>query len=150
MYQSNRSLNIPPGHTLGIGHLCRPGEEEMWLSESSRGWGIWYPCVRGGEFERHPRFHVKSLVWQAIMGHALLEDFRGKDCAFVANWLPGKGLSKLWYLNSKIFNIGFRLWIYEYIKLCIQWNTISIPAIQYHTTLKGSTEVNYFHLPHVC
>ena len=30
---------------------------------------------------------MKSLVWQAIMGDAVLEDFRGKDCAFVANWL---------------------------------------------------------------
>ena len=29
------------------------------------------------------------------MGDAVLEDFRGKDCAFVANWLPGKGLNKL-------------------------------------------------------
>ena len=24
-----------------------------------------------------------------------VEDFRGKDCAFVANWLQGKGLNKL-------------------------------------------------------
>ena len=47
----------------------------------------------------------------------MLEDFRGKDyfCAFVANWLQGKGLNKpslvayLKYLNFKIFNIGLRL-----------------------------------------
>ena len=45
--------------------------------------------------ELHPRFHVKSLAWRAIMGDAVLEDFRGKDCAFVANWLRGKGLNKL-------------------------------------------------------
>ena len=54
--------------------------------------------MRGGEFERHPRFHEKSLAWRAIMvimGDAVLEDFRGKDCAFVANWLRGKGLNKL-------------------------------------------------------
>ena len=42
-----------------------------------------------------PRFHVKSLAWRAIMGDAVFEDFRGKDCAFVANWFRGKGLSKL-------------------------------------------------------
>ena len=96
MYRSNRSFNIPPpGHTPGIWHLYRPGEEGIWLSESSRGWGIWSPCFRGGEFELHPRFHVKSLAWRAIMGDAVLEDFRGKDCAFVANWLRGKGLNKL-------------------------------------------------------
>ena len=52
----------------------------------------------GGEFELHPRFHVKSLAWRAIMsimGDAVLENFRGKDFAFVANWLRGKGLNKL-------------------------------------------------------
>ena len=26
------------------------------------------------------------------MADAALEDFRGKDCVFVANWLQGKGL----------------------------------------------------------
>ena len=32
MYRSNRSFNIPsPGHTPGIWHLCRPGEEGVWL-----------------------------------------------------------------------------------------------------------------------
>ena len=96
MHRSNRSFNmLPPGHTPGVWHLCRPGEEGIWLSESSRGWGIWSPCFRGGEFELNPRFHVKSLAWRAIMGDAVLEDFRGKDRAFVANWFRGKGLNKL-------------------------------------------------------
>ena len=81
----------PPGHTPGIWHLCRPGEEGIWLSESSRGWGIWSPCFRCGEFELHLRFHVKSLAWRAIMGDAALEDFRGKDCAFV---VARKGLKQ--------------------------------------------------------
>ena len=49
----------------------------------------------GGEFELHPRFQVKSLARQAIMGDAVFEDFRGKDCTFVANRLQGKGLNKL-------------------------------------------------------
>ena len=30
------------------------------------------------------------------MRNTVLEDFCGKDCAFVANWLRGKGLNKLW------------------------------------------------------
>ena len=116
MCQSNRSFNIPP--PPDIWHFCRPGEEGIWLSESSRAWGIWSPCVRGGEFELHPQFHVKSLAWRAVMEDAVLEDFRGKDCAFVANWL--RGLCRIWsYLNSNIFNIGFRLWINECIKLCL-------------------------------
>ena len=29
------------------------------------------------------------------MGDAVLEDFPGKDCAFVTNWLRGKGLNQL-------------------------------------------------------
>ena len=29
------------------------------------------------------------------MGDAVFQDFRGKDCAFVANKLRGKGLNKL-------------------------------------------------------
>ena len=92
MYRSNRSFNMPPppGYTPGIWHFCRPGEEGIWLPGPSRGWGIWSPFFRGGEFELHPPFHVKSLAWRAIMGGAVLEDFRGKDCAFVANWLRGK------------------------------------------------------------
>ena len=49
----------------------------------------------GGEFELHPRFHVKSMAWRAIVEDAVLEDFRGKDCVFMANWLRGKGLKKL-------------------------------------------------------
>ena len=79
-------LQHPPGHTPGIWHLCRSGEEGIWLSESSGEWGNWSPCVSGGEFELHPRFHVKSLAWWGIMGDTVLEDFRGKDCAFAANW----------------------------------------------------------------
>ena len=123
MYRPNRSFNIPPppptpGHTPGIWHLCRPGEEGIWLSESSRGWGIWSPCVRGGEFELHPWFRVESLARWAVMGDAVLDDFRGKGCTFVANWL--QGLCRIWrYLNFNILNIGFRLWIYECIKLCL-------------------------------
>ena len=29
------------------------------------------------------------------MGDVVLEDFHGKDCAFVANWFRRKGLNKL-------------------------------------------------------
>ena len=98
MYWSNQSFNPPPpplpGHTPGIWHLCCPGEEGIWLSESSRV-GKFYPHAKGGEFESYPRFHVKSLgafhcTWWAIMADTVLEDFRGRDCAFVANWLQGK------------------------------------------------------------
>ena len=82
------------GHTLGIWHLCCTGEEGIWLSESSRGWGIWtiasILCEISGRFA------------QAIMADAVLEDFCAKDCAFVVNWLQGKSLNKLFALFKGI------------------------------------------------
>ena len=44
---------------------------------------------------------MKSLALRAIIGDAVLEDFRGKNCAFMANWLRGKGLNKL----SAVFEV---------------------------------------------
>ena len=98
MYQLNRSFNSPSpfhrGHTLGIWHLCCTGEGGIWLSESSRGWGIWtiasILCEISGRFA------------QAIMADAVLEDFCAKDCAFVVNWLQGKSLNKLFALFKGI------------------------------------------------
>ena len=112
MYQSNRNFNIsppPPGeHTPGMWHPHRPGRREFDY-QSPPG---------GGEFELHAQFHVKSLAWRALIGTVVLEDFRGKDCAFEANWL--RVLCRIWrYLNFNIFNIGFRLWINECNKLCV-------------------------------
>ena len=100
------------------------------------GWGIWFPCVRGGEFELHPRFHVKSLAWWAIMGDAVL-GFSWKRLCLCGQLVTRKGhkqtLCHIWrYLNFNIFNSEFGLWMYECIKLCLQWNTIPIPAIQYN------------------
>ena len=111
----NRSFNIPPspGHTAGIWNLCRPGEE-----------GIDYQSLpRGGEFDPHV-LRVGNLnctldfmrnLWRGELswGTWCWRNFHGTDCAFVAN------LCRIWrYLNFNIFNIGFRLWIYECIKLC--------------------------------
>ena len=44
----------------------------------------------------------KLVVVVVIMGDTVLEDFRGKDCAFVANWLRGKGLNKLCAVSEGI------------------------------------------------
>ena len=41
------------------------------------------------------------------MGDAVLEDFRGKDCAFVANWVQGKGLNKLFAASEGIQILRF-------------------------------------------
>ena len=39
-------------------------------------------------------------------GHGV-EDFHGKDCAFVANWLQGKGLNKLCAIFEGIYILIF-------------------------------------------
>ena len=76
MYRSNRSFNMPPsprGIPRAFDTFAVPGRREF----------DYQSLPGGGEFELHPRFHVKSLAWRAIMGDAVLEDFPGKDCAFV-------------------------------------------------------------------
>ena len=87
MYRSNRSFNMPPppGIPRAFDTFAVQGRREF----------DYQSVPGGGGFELHPRFHVKSLAWRAIMGDAVLEDFRGKDCAFVASWLRGKCLNKL-------------------------------------------------------
>ena len=75
----------PPGIPRAFDTFAVPGRREF----------DYQSLPGGGEFELHRRFHVKYLAWRAIMGDAVLEDFRGKDCAFVANWLRGKSLNKL-------------------------------------------------------
>ena len=84
------------------------------------------------------------------MGNAVLEDFRGKDCAFVANWLRGKGLNKLcavfegiYFLIFLILDSGF-----EYV-FTMTYNTSEYLYQRFNTTTKSST-VPYFDLPHVC
>ena len=72
----------PPGIPRAFDTFAVPGRREF----------DYQNLLGGGEFELH---HVKSLAWRPIMGDAVLEDFRGKDCAFVASWLRGKGLNKL-------------------------------------------------------
>ena len=54
-------------------------------------------------------------------GDTVLEDFPGKDFAFVANWLRGKGLNKLCVV-FEVFNfIIFIHFMYERILLlCLQ------------------------------
>ena len=85
MYRSNRSFNIPPAprHPQGIWHLF-PGEEGIWLSESSsRGWGIWSPCVRGGEYLNC----TLDLMWNLeISGEGSCHEGRGVGACWRFSW----------------------------------------------------------------
>ena len=83
----------------------------------------------------------------------MLEDFRGKDCAFMANWLRGKGLNKLCAVfegtSTLIFLILDSGFEYMNVLSCV-YNEIQhlLPAIQYNNR-KLNPEVNYFDLLHL-
>ena len=92
-----------PGHTPGVWYLCRPGEQEIWLSVW---WGIWIVS---------PQFHVKSLGAAIIMADTVLVYLSWKSLCLCGQLVTRKGLKpalcRIWrYLNFiNIFNIGFRL-----------------------------------------
>ena len=74
------------------------------------------------------------------MGDAVLEDFRGKDYAFVANWLRGKGLNKLCavfeafkliFLEFLILDSGFECMNVFY---CCVYNEILYLYRRFNTT----------------
>ena len=65
LYRSNRSFNMSPRAYPGHLSFAVPGRREFDYKN--------FPG--GGEFELHPRFHVKSLAWRAIMADAVLKIF---------------------------------------------------------------------------
>ena len=89
--------HAPPGHTPGIWHLCRRGEEGIWLSESSRGWGIWtapsISCEISGVAKYHGGHGVRGFSWKRL--------------CLLANWLRGKGLNKLCAVFEGIYILRF-------------------------------------------
>ena len=69
------------------------------------------------------------------MGDAVLEDFRGKDCAFVASWLRGKGLNKLCAVFEvfKFWNFqALNVWMYFIVVFTMKYNTYTGDSIQQH------------------
>ena len=90
MYQSNRSLNIPPGHTRTFpGHLTPlSARKERHLITTHR----------GGEFDRQPRFHVMSRADSTWVNKSwrrqTLMNSKEKSCVFVADWLKTQGLKQ--------------------------------------------------------
>ena len=80
MYRSNRNFNISPPPSPAS--IPRAFDTFAVLG----GENLIIRVLQGWEFELHPQFHVKSLAWRAVVGDVVLEGFRGKDCAFEANW----------------------------------------------------------------
>ena len=100
MYRSNQSFNTPPGIPRAFDTFVVSGRREFDYQRLLGGEDLQAPlaCLpRTRSFSLSPTTSKRLLrrLWRAIMGDAVLEDFRGKDCAFVANWLQGKGLNKL-------------------------------------------------------
>ena len=80
--EASTSPPPPPGKRRAFDTFAVPGRREFDY-QSSREWGIWSPCFRGGECELHLRFHVKSLAWRG-------EPSWGKRCwrIFVEKIVP--------------------------------------------------------------
>ena len=116
----------PPGHTPGIWLLFRPGEEGIWLSESSRGWGIWTA----------PSISCKIFGVASYRGGRGIRGFSWKRLCLCGQLVTRKGLKQaLWriwsiqILKFLILDSGFEC---MNVLLCLQWNIIPIPAIQYN------------------
>ena len=96
MYQSNRSLNMPPwaypGHLTSfpareggnLMNLVFPGAGH--LITTHRGWGIWSLAS----------IWYYESGWFQIMAETNLDAFIAKDTWLVAHWLTRKGLRKLY------------------------------------------------------
>ena len=145
MYRSNRSLiNIPPtppGTPRAFDTFADPGRRKFDYQSLPGGGKSDLHALGVGNLNCTLDFmwNLRAFwTWRAIMGDAVLEDFRGKDCGQLVTRKGFKqALCRIWrYLNFNIFNIGFRLWIYEVyecIKLCLQWNTI--PTLAQHKSI---------------
>ena len=121
MYRSNRSFNMPPsppppGQTPGIWHLCRHGEEGIWLSESSRGWGIWSAPTISCEISCVAGYH----------GGRGVGGFSWKRLCLCGQLVTRKGLKQAWF------------WIHECIKVVFTMTYYQ----RFNATIKSSTEVN--------
>ena len=117
----------PPGHTPSIWNLCRPAEEGIWLSESSRGWGIWTALLISHEISGMANNHggcgVRGFSWKRLCLWGQLVTRKGLKQALCRIWR---------YLNFKTFNFGFKvlnIWMY-WVAFTMKYNTYTSDSIQ--------------------
>ena len=146
IYQSNRSFNIPPPPPQAyLGHLTPLPSRGGWnliirvflgvgnLIPMCEGWGIWTAPLISCEISSVTSYHrgrgVRGFLWKrlCLCAHGQLVTRKGLKQALCHIW---RYLNLIFLFNIFIFIFGFRLWIYECIKLCLRWNRIPIPAIQ--------------------
>ena len=85
--------HAPPGHTPGIWHLCRLGEEEIWSSNSSRGWGIWSKALGWGIWTP-PSISCKIFGAASYHGGRGVRGFSWKRLCLCGQLLTRKGLKQ--------------------------------------------------------
>ena len=129
--------SVPLGGYVSIGQIeastFPPPPTQAFDTFAVPGWGIWTAPSISCEISGMASYH-----WgRGIRG------FSGKRLFLYGQLVTRKGLKQalccIWrYLNFNVFNIGYRLWIYECIKLCLQW--IEYLYWQFNATIKSSTE----------
>ena len=91
MYQSNRSFNVSPppgGGGAYPGHLTPfPAREGGHLIVTYRGWEIW--SLASVSYYKSRRFPGSETA------ETNFDEFKGKDCVFMAEWSKTKGLHRL-------------------------------------------------------
>ena len=95
MYQSNRSFNIPPSRAYPGHFMLFPAWEGGVLITTHRWWGIWsLATISWYELRWFPRGLILNKLWQRLR-RLTFDEFKGKCCIFVAEWLKTKGLHEL-------------------------------------------------------
>ena len=115
-YQSNRSFNIPPPRAYP-GHLTPfPAQEGGVLITTHGWWGIWsLATISCYELRWFPR-RLINKSWQRRWRQTF-DEFKGKYCVFMAEWLKTKGLHKLCCTFEGVLRTIYTciyLWIYKF------------------------------------
>ena len=98
MYQSNRSLNIPPGIPRAFDVFCCPGGREFDEFSLPRGGAFGHYSSRVGNLIASSDFMLRradSTKRDKSWRRQASDAFKAKDTGFVADWLRSKGLYKL-------------------------------------------------------
>ena len=129
LYRSIQRFNMPPPrHTSGFWHLCCPREEGIWLSESSRGWGIWTaPSISRkifGVASYHGGRGVRAFSWKRLCLCGRLVTRKGLKQAFRRLW-------SIQILKFSILDSGFECMNVFY---CCVYNEIQYLYWGFNTT----------------
>ena len=93
MYRWNRSFNIPPPRAFPRHFTPFPAQEGGVLITTHRWWGIWpLATISWYELRWFPR-RLINKSWRRRWRQTF-DEFKGKYCVFVVDWLKTKGLQE--------------------------------------------------------